>query len=274
MGAPLNRPARTFRSRASVSVLRTIRVSASPIIEARMDTGSPTKDCSISTWKAQIWSLLLMVPVVFMCVAPYLIIWGHDALDGVLEGIHAGVLISAFIGGIAAYEFLHGIGWALAGQQRWEAVSFGFKLKSLTPYAHLNEPLEAWAYRTGAALPGVTLGLVPRGISLVIGHGPLHIFGVIFIAVASGDAIVLWLLRDVPADAWVQDHPDRVGGILVLQLQLAGITGGVPGSSPVMAFLGLTLMMASPQGPPDHSRRMWDSFPEQPLHQALRFGHS
>jgi len=59
------------------------------------------------------------------------------------------------------------------------------------------------------------LGLVPWGISLVIGHGPLHIFGVIFIAVASGDAIVLWLLRDVPADAWVQDHPDRVGGILV-----------------------------------------------------------
>ena len=52
---------------------------------------------------------------------------------------------------------------------------------------------------------------MPRGISLVLGPGPLHIFGVIFTVVASGDAIVLWLLRDVPADARVQDHPDRVG---------------------------------------------------------------
>ena len=211
MGATLNRPARTFRSRASVSVLRTIRFSASPISEARMDTGSPTNDRSISAWKAQIWGLLLIVPVVFMCVAPYLIIWGHDALDGILDEIHAGVLIGVFVGGIAAHEFLHGIGWALAGQQRWEVVSFGFELKSLTPCAHVDEPLEAWAYRTGAALPGVILGLVPRGISLVIGHGPLHIFGVIFTVVASGDAIVLWLLSDVPADARVQDHSDRVG---------------------------------------------------------------
>lgn len=179
-----------------------------------MDTDSPSNDLSISAWKAQIWALLLMVPVVFMCVAPYLIIWGNDALDGVLEGVHAWVLIGVFIGGIAAHELLHGIGWALAGRQRWEAVSFGFKLKSLTPYAHVGEPLEAWAYRIGAALPGVTLGLVPWGISLVIGHGPLHIFGVIFTASALGDAIVLWLLRDVPANARVQDHPDRVGGIL------------------------------------------------------------
>lgn len=41
-----------------------------------------------------------------------------------------------------------------------------------------------------------------------------------------------------------------------------------------MAFLGLMLMTASPLRPADHSSCMGGFFPEQPLHQALRFGHS
>jgi len=152
-----------------------------------------------------------MVPVALLCTAPYQIVWGNGALSGALDGIHAVVLIGVFIGGIVVHELLHGIGWALAGGQQWQAVSFGFKLKTLTPYAHVDEAIEAWGYRVGTALPGVALGLVPLGISLLVGHAPLHMFGVVFSVAATGDAMVLWLLRGVPGDAPVQDHPDRVG---------------------------------------------------------------
>ena len=176
-----------------------------------MDTDTPTTDRSISTWKAQVGGVLLMVPVALLCTAPHQIIWGDGALDGVFDGIHAGVLVGVFIGGIVAHELLHGIGWALAGGQQWQAVSFGFKLKTLTPYAHVDAAIEAWAYRVGTALPGVALGLVPWGISLGIGSAPLHLFGVVFTASAVGDAMALWLLRGVPGEAQVQDHPDRVG---------------------------------------------------------------
>jgi len=31
---------------------------------------------------------------------------------------------------------------------------------------------------------------------------------------AVGDAMVLWLLRGVPGDTLVEDHPDRVGCLL------------------------------------------------------------
>jgi len=172
---------------------------------------TPTTDHSISMWKAQVGGVLLMVPVALLCTVPFQIIWGDGALVGALNGIHAGVLIGVFTGGIVAHELLHGIGWALAGGHQWQAVSFGFKLKTLTPYAHVDAAITASAYRVGTALPGVALGLVPWGISIGIGHAPLHLFGVVFTVVAVGDLMVLWLLRGVAGGAWVQDHPDRVG---------------------------------------------------------------
>ena len=103
---------------------------------------------------------------------------------------------------------------ASAGGKRWDEISFGFKLKSLTPYATVDGPLQIWAYRVGSALPGATLGLAPWAISLLVGHAGLHLFGVVFTVIAVGDAVVLWLLRDVPNDVRVQDHPERVGCIL------------------------------------------------------------
>jgi hypothetical protein len=180
--------------------------------KSKKDIANPSKDRSISVWKAQVLGVVLMVPVLFLCVAPYLLIWGEGALDGALDGIHSGALIGIFIGGIVLHEILHGIGWALAGGKRWGEISFGFKY--LTPYATVDGLLEIWAYRVGSALPGVTLGLAPWAISLLVGNAGLHLFGVVFTVVAMGDAVVLWLLRDVPNTIHVQDHPERVGCIL------------------------------------------------------------
>lgn len=60
----------------------------------------------------------------------------------------------------------------------------------------------------------------------------------------------------------------------LLQLQVAGITGGAPGSPPVTAFWGLMLMMASPQGPPGSQQLRVGLFRAASSHKALRFGHS
>jgi hypothetical protein len=168
-------------------------------------------DRSIALWKAQVLGLLPMLAVVVLGPASYLAVWGSDALDQALSGIPSGVVIGFFVGGILVHEALHGLGWAVAGRKSWERVSFGFQVKSLTPYAHIEEPMQAGAYRIGAALPGVALGLVPWALSIALGHAPMHIFGIVFTAVAAGDAMILWTLRDVPATHYVQDHPSRVG---------------------------------------------------------------
>jgi hypothetical protein len=71
--------------------------------------------------------------------------------------------------------------------------------------------MAAGAYRFGAAVPGVVLGVLPALAGLATGGGALFLFGLLFTLAAGGDALILWLLRDVPAARLVSDHPTRAG---------------------------------------------------------------
>jgi hypothetical protein len=44
-----------------------------------------------------------------------------------------------------------------------------------------------------------------------VGSGGWTVYGVIFLIAAAGDFIVLWVLRGVPGDVLVEDHPTRAG---------------------------------------------------------------
>ena len=52
-----------------------------------------------------------------------------------------GFLIAAL--GIVAHEAIHGLSWAYFSGRPLSAVKFGFQVKTLTPYAHCKEPIEA-----------------------------------------------------------------------------------------------------------------------------------
>jgi hypothetical protein len=97
------------------------------------------------------------------------------------------------------------------GQTRFSAIKFGFQWKSLTPYAHLREPVEVNAYRAGAFMPGFLLGILPYLLSLGLGDGNLFWFSLIHTAGASGDWLILWLIRNVRPGTQVQDHPTHAG---------------------------------------------------------------
>jgi hypothetical protein len=81
----------------------------------------------------------------------------------------------------------------------------------MTPYCHCKVPLKVWSYRIGAAMPGIILGLVPMGIGLLTGSIGFMLFGILFTIAAGGDALILWLIRNVKKHEMVQDHPDKVG---------------------------------------------------------------
>src|SRR5690606_5892329 len=101
--------------------------------------------------------------------------------------------------------------WRLAGRVPAGTVRLGFQWKAFTPYAHCSVPMAAGAYRVGAAVPGVVLGVLPALAGLVTGGGAVFLFGLLFTLAAGGDALILWLLRDVPTDRLVEDHPSRAG---------------------------------------------------------------
>lgn len=123
-------------------------------------------------------------------------------------------LLGLFVAGILVHELLHGLGWMLFGGVARADIQLGVKWKLLTPYAHTSARVAVWPYRWAVLLPGLVLGVLPALAGIATGSVLLLGFGVWFTLTAGGDFLVLWLLRDVPADAEVADHPTKAGSIV------------------------------------------------------------
>ena len=121
------------------------------------------------------------------------------------------ILLVAFIIAVVVHEGLHALGWIIFSRISWREIRFGFDAKNLAPYAHAQVPMKATAYRIGAALPGIALGLLPALVGIINGDGILTIFGAIMLSAAVGDVFVLWIIRTIPSDALVLDHPSQAG---------------------------------------------------------------
>ena len=169
-----------------------------------------------SVAEANVAAIVGVLPPLALLLVAYGFVWGAGALgdgfDALVDPLWRFLLL--VVGSVVVHEALHGIAWRLAGAAAG-SVSFGFQVKTLTPYAHSSAPMTATAYRIGAVTPGVVLGLVPAVAGLMLGAGAVFWYGVIFTLVAGGDALILWLLRGVPGDRLVADHPSKPGCLVL-----------------------------------------------------------
>lgn len=170
-------------------------------------------DLSVSMEKATLYSLLFALPIGFLLGWLYTARWGFEKLTLGFDAFFANLFyfLIAFILGIIIHELIHGFTWMIVGKKPFSAIKFGVLWKSLTPYAHCKEPLRVNAYRIGAAMPAILLGLVPALIAILNGSGWLIAFGIVFITAAGGDMLILWLLRNVEQNKFVEDHPSQAG---------------------------------------------------------------
>lgn len=173
-------------------------------------------DYSLSLWEANGISLLIMIPAAALFCVVYGGFWGWEkmAADISLIFINYEYLLLAVIPGILLHELLHAWGWMAASGLGWESMSFGLNLKALAPYAHCNQPMRVEAYRQGVAAPGVLLGLLPLCWGLIFGSALPAGFGFLFTLVATGDFLMLWILKDISPEKLVEDHPTRVGCLI------------------------------------------------------------
>jgi hypothetical protein len=122
--------------------------------------------------------------------------------------------LGLLVAGIVVHELLHGLGWMVFGGVARADIEIGVKWKLLTPYAHTRARMATRAYRWAVLLPGLVLGMVPALLAIASGSVLLLTFGLAFTVAAGGDFLVLWLLRDVPAEAKVADHPTKAGSVV------------------------------------------------------------
>ena len=124
-------------------------------------------------------------------------------------------LLLAVLVGVVVHEGVHALTWGICGGHGLQSVRVGFQRQTMTPFARCQVPITAWSYRLGVAMPGLLTGVVPAVAGSIAGMpGPAD-FGWLMTFCAGGDLLVLVLLRRVPADALVEDHPTRAGCTVV-----------------------------------------------------------
>ena len=121
------------------------------------------------------------------------------------------IMIIVIILGIVFHEVIHGITFALFAKAGLKSIRFGILMKSLTPYCHCTEPLKAWQYLISSIMPAIVLGFIPVLVATFTVNIGLLLFGVFFTMAASGDFIIVYMLRNLPRNIRVQDHPEKIG---------------------------------------------------------------
>ncbi len=166
------------------------------------------RDLSLSMARTNVIVFFISVPVVILQFVMFGMIWG---IEGFRATWNVTLLILVIFAGVVVHEFVHALSWMIFGHQPFSAISFGFQWKTLTPYAHLKEPVEVNAYRIGAFMPGLVLGILPYVLSILLGDGNLFWFGLAHTSAAGGDWLILWLIRHVERGRLVEDHPTNAG---------------------------------------------------------------
>lgn len=178
--------------------------SPSPRVEA-----SEAASAVMSMTRAQLLSIVLVVPIAALSMLPHWVLWGGPSGEVVSLS-----LVALFVAGVFVHEALHGLGYWWGGAPS-STIEFGFHWEGLAPYAHCSTALRTHSYRLAVLLPGLVLGILPLGIGLVIDSWTLTIFAFMMLIAAGGDGLLLWTIRDIPGDAWIQDHPSEVGGLVL-----------------------------------------------------------
>lgn len=165
-------------------------------------------DLSIPMSRANVIVMFISIPVLIIQFAIFILLHSVDELKTTWS---FALLVLVVIMGVALHELIHGLTWVIFARKPFSAIKFGFQWKSLTPYAHLKEPVEVNAYRIGAFMPGLILGILVYVISLALGDGNLFWFSLIHTSASGGDWLILWLIRLVKSGTLVEDHPTNAG---------------------------------------------------------------
>jgi putative zincin peptidase len=137
-------------------------------------------------------------------------LWGR-ARDASAYEISLLPFVIVLLISVVAHEWLHAVGFWLFGGVPWKDIRISVNWRALTPYATTPVLLPARAYWWTAALPAIVQGVIPAVAGLSFGVWQLSGYGAMMLAAASGDMIVLWLLRSVGPNIVVRDHPTRIG---------------------------------------------------------------
>jgi len=174
------------------------------------------KEYTVSKFMANVFGVLFMFLVIII-VFNFFRIFGEISLNDFLYLISRNSIFILVVLLILAilHEFLHAICFILSNDAGWKDIKFGIHWKWLIFYAHLKVPISKSTYRISILLPGIILGIIPTVCGMIFENVIIAFVGAVMTGAAGGDLVVIWMLRAIPSDRKILDHPSECGFILI-----------------------------------------------------------
>lgn len=173
------------------------------------------KEMVVKGTKLNLMVLGLMLPLGLLSIGPFILISGFRYyIHHINSFLNLNLFVLLFLG-ILVHEALHGLTWMLLLKKGFKHIKFGFNTHSFSPYTHCNLPMQVWQYRLGGLMPGLLMGIIPIIVSYFLNSIWLNFVGFLFLWAAGGDIISLIMLRKLPKNTKVIDHPEEMGYIVL-----------------------------------------------------------
>lgn len=168
----------------------------------------------------EIISVVMANIMAFVTAGPFvvlgIILWVVTKKQGTISGgLYSTVLfLIIFFACIFIHEVLHGVGWSMWTQKRWESIYLGVMWEYLTPYCHCKEPLKPRQYLVGGLTPFVVLGIGMYIAAYITGSYMLLALSLVNILCAGGDTTIACMLlkyQKKNEECYILDHPTDCG---------------------------------------------------------------
>ena len=168
--------------------------------------GYETELRTIGMVKANIVAILVLVLLGLLGWVAMYAIWGGISFGRPWSAM---LFCIGIFAGVAVHELIHGFTWMWVTRSSFSHLRFGLLQGGV--YCHIDVPMNKRKYVIGALMPLLLLGVLPFLLSFATHSLWLMLFGVIFIACAMGDVLIVWAIRHEPADTLIYDHPTEAG---------------------------------------------------------------
>jgi len=177
--------------------------------------GYTRTDLTVSIVKANVFAIGMFVPLIVVFGGLFFLVnRNRFSFNGKTMML---ALTVFYLLSIVIHEGIHGITWSLFSKNGNKDIEYGFMVEYLTPYATCKEPLLKKPYIIGALMPCIILGIIPSILSIVLNSFSMLVYGIMMIASAGGDILIVWEILKHPSEKKEQfymDHPTQAGGVL------------------------------------------------------------
>lgn len=193
------------------------KINYTEIEKNLLDAGYPKREVTFSGTTASIVGLFYAMPFIIVIGFLFRFVLSKRAFLMDIGGISFFLTFLLIIAvSVVIHEFLHGLGWVLAGKLEWSKIKYGFT--SMMPYCACKSALRKNAYLIGAILPLLILGLISLLLLVAIPSTITLLIALVNFTAAGGDLLIVSKVLKEKDTAQIIDHPTKAGYVVFDQM--------------------------------------------------------